>query len=373
MTNFSLQIANETHGLMFDWSSRNFTPQTVVETDSSSKLVSGIAILSILGNETLDLSYKTLAGQILPFWTNDTADARSKITLKHLLSLTSGFTTFLSESKRECDLNMDLPQYFPGNFVRSMQKEFCRTETAPDRKCETFLDCVKDTYNGLSLKYEPGTVWDYCGFNIQSAGAIAEVASGRAIQTILEDFLDAVGMKRSYFEGGAHVQLDGSLQASTEDYMTFLTKLCTGKILAPQLYDSLFDLNTDYPMEVKTFYSWIFRSFLGRYSIANWYECPIDLDEHMRPECITDDVHSCAGLSGFYPIIDHKLKYWMVIGHKGMPVFGCVNSVLLRLAIKPHIDEIITGRPHLMSLDERLELAKKQLKKFDQAMGHIRK
>lgn len=373
MVNFTVQIANETHGIMFDWSSKNFSSKKVVETDSSSKFVSGIAILSILGDETLDLSYDTKAGDILPFWSNDTADIRSRVNMKHLLSLTSGYTmSLLEDSDIKCDLHEDIPDHLPTHLIQAMQKQRCRMKSITSRKCTTFVDCVKESYRESTLMYEPGTIWDYNGFNLQTAGAVVEVATGRPIQNILAEFMKKVGMVHSRFEGGAHIQLDGSLHASTDDYMTFLTNLVTGKILSPELYDSLFNLNTDSPVEVKTLYSYIFRSFIGRYSITNWYECPFDLDNKMRPECISGQVHSCAGLSGFYPMIDHKLKYWMVIGHKGYPAIGCTNSIILRLAIKPYIDEIITGKPHAMDLNARLEKVNKDVQMFNRMLVNDR-
>ena len=93
---------------------------------SATKWVSGVMVMSVveagLGGLTLD----DLAYERLPYWTRDPANLRSRVTLRHLLSFTSGMA-----GSTACPQEMD------------------------------FATCVQDMYSRSSANFEPGSTVVY--------------------------------------------------------------------------------------------------------------------------------------------------------------------------------------------------------------------
>jgi len=59
---------------------------------SASKMVAAYTVLALV--ETKKLNLDTKVNEVLSWWTKDTKDKRSQVTVKHLLSQTDGFPTF---------------------------------------------------------------------------------------------------------------------------------------------------------------------------------------------------------------------------------------------------------------------------------------
>ena len=57
---------------------------------SLSKWPAAVMVSGLVANGTL--SFDDLASKHLPWWTTDASDSRSRVTLRHLLSFTSGWT-----------------------------------------------------------------------------------------------------------------------------------------------------------------------------------------------------------------------------------------------------------------------------------------
>ena len=63
-----------------------------------------------------------------------------------------------------------------------------------------YLDCVRELYETVDLRWEPGTVWDYHSLHLKIAGGMAVVAAGKDIRTLLDETLAELGMTSSYYD-----------------------------------------------------------------------------------------------------------------------------------------------------------------------------
>lgn len=118
-----------------------------------------------------------------PWWTRDSSDPRSRVQLKHLLSFTSGYYQLTYGASVPCFRNASMD----------------------------YLACVRELYETVELRWEPGTVWDYSSLHLKIAGGMAVAASGRSIRELLEETLAELGMTNSYYDMGQNPELAGSL------------------------------------------------------------------------------------------------------------------------------------------------------------------
>lgn len=112
---------------------------------SLSKWPAAVMISGLVADGTM--SYDDPVNKYLTYWTKDKNDVRSKITLRHLLSFTSGYK-----------------------------------KDAHTLLCESnFSECAQKLYEKSDKYVAPGTTWTYLSCHLQFAGAMAEAASGLEI------------------------------------------------------------------------------------------------------------------------------------------------------------------------------------------------
>lgn len=88
-TAFSVNVGDAS-GPLFSWNTPGFSvDNTRMQGASLSKWPSSVMISGLVADGTL--SYDDLASKHLKYWATDPADPRSAVTLRHLLSFTSGF------------------------------------------------------------------------------------------------------------------------------------------------------------------------------------------------------------------------------------------------------------------------------------------
>ena len=182
----------------------------------------------------------------LDYWTTDSNDPRSRVTLFHLLSFQSGYTFGLSKLD-SCWL----------------------------KPWSNFSTCVERLYHKFPLSAEPGTVWDYNEFHNQVAAAVLEKALGIKLQTFLSQDLRDWNMTHSRYSdhfGPGGPDVSGDLVTSAEDYEQFMVRYFGGRLVSNkgQLHSwkritcqsgcSLPSLPMVMPQ--------------GHYGIGNWWLCP---------------------------------------------------------------------------------------------------
>lgn len=267
---------------------------------SASKWVSAVTIMKQVERGLMSLSDRPQ--RFLPFWTTDPSDARSNITLQHLLSFTSGFAGQTSD---------------PACIGANME----------------LFDCARECFEEGLFLYVPGETFQYGSIHLQIAGAMAEQAAGRSFRELFEETVVAP-LQLTHFRynpsAGNNPSLAFGIIATTRDYHAFLEAYFHDRLLRTDIRQLM---EQDYTPE---------RTGLAlkgyHYSLGNWFECRMFM---WLPTCLRDNVHGSVGAFGFYPLVDRRLNYYFIIGTDAGWPGGTTSSSVLRHQIKPILDELM--------------------------------
>jgi len=287
---FTLILGNE-EGTFFEASHGDSTADTLYESASTSKWVAAAVIL----NSVLDLDLD--ASDVLPFWTNDPSDWRSRVTLRQLLSFTSG-----------------------------MQPEGALT----DAGCISlpgadFASCVETIYDEAGERSEaPGTEFVYGSHHLQVAGLMAMNIYGA--DTFAELFAEFQS-DHELFPSGAfdlpsidNPRLAGGMHWTGREFMEFLHALFVGDLLSPGFSMELFTDHTPAgAVEIVESPPWAGLGEMWHYDLGNWQECPsaaVDQAEWLAA-CGELGRHSSPGAYGAYPFIDFGQGFYGILARQG--------------------------------------------------------
>lgn len=259
--------------LVYSQTFGNFSRKKHYQIGSASKWITTTVLLSLVNDGILSLEDTTAK------WL-EWKGKKGEITIRHLMSLTSGFHI----------PPMEAPRYFydQGESLKSCTDSVCRD---------------------YELIGAPGKIASYGPAGFIIAGRIAEVATGKQWSHIFWERLgDPLGFDRENTRYDPPQQLAGSLVMSMEEYGRFLEMINNrgsyrGKrILNPELIgEQMKDQWASNTRIESSPYSVINRSF--HYGLGVWRECP-DLSD--IEACDRGLIVTCAGMFGWYPWIDMK-------------------------------------------------------------------
>ena len=176
--------------VLFEKTYGSFTPDTKVYVASAGKWVAAAVVAAVVDRTELDWNDKV--EDWLPEFRGD---SKGGITLRQLLSHTSGVRPYLPE-----------PRVDNYNSLDSAVAEILPIDTV----------------------FAPGTRFEYGGLAMQVAGRMAEVAMGEEFEELFQQLLARpIGMLHSHFvpvntDGGHAPMLGGGLCTTLSDYVRFL-------------------------------------------------------------------------------------------------------------------------------------------------------
>jgi len=310
--NFGVRIGNATHKDLFTFSKGTLTMETPVETASTSKWPVAMMFTGLVNDGTIK-SLDSLANEYVPWWTKDKRDNRSQVTLRHLLSFTSGF----------------------GDGSAGQENQ---TKTCMGNQSFGYMECAQNVYSTTKMAGKPGTVFSYNSNHLQLAGAIAVTASGLDIQTIVKKYLlEPYEMtKTKCGRGEKNPEMAVCLTTTGQDYSNFLHRTLTYQVLPKTLVDASEQDYTPFMRNAPSLY--------GLYGFGHWLEC-FDSVEGYTKTCEKAQVHCDPGAFGFYPLIDRTNGYYMEIVAFETGKFYTRSGIpeYLRLLVKPLADAILSG------------------------------
>jgi CubicO group peptidase (beta-lactamase class C family) len=222
-----------------EWNIRN-TPDVKFRIGSITKQFTSMLIMQQVAKGTIKLDAHL--SDYLPYYRKDTG---SKVTIRQLLSHTSGIPSYTDDPKFFPDVSRN---YYP---VDDFVKNFCSGD----------------------LQFEPGTKFHYDNSGFFLLGAVLEHVTGKTYETLLkENILVPLGMKDSGYDHYADIlpkrasgyqqklsgvvnapYLDmalpyaaGSLYSTVEDLYKWDQALYTDKLLPNDLKQKLFAPNLDH-------------------------------------------------------------------------------------------------------------------------------
>lgn len=300
----ALAVYDKDDHLVYAKSFGDFAPDRRVAIASASKMVAGLVIFTVIGKGQLTLDSTT--GSVLGW-----APPRDTITLRHLLSFTSGM--------------------------------------APEAACtanpNTTLAACVETIGQTATKAAPGATFEYGSTHLHVAARMAEVATGKSWATLFDEAVkQPLGLPNdvAYFTaprqsiGTTNPLIAGGLRTSMDEYAKILGAVFHrgGGVAAPA---ELFDLQTKEPFPgvaiTQSPMQTIGQPF--RYGLTAWLECPTP-----ATGCATI---SSAGAFGFTPWLDRDTGYYAILGMQLENTKGGVVSfsVSLQQEIKPLIPSLL--------------------------------
>lgn len=155
--NFAVTIGDAS-GPLFQYTHGNFTLDTLIGTASTSKWPLAMMFVGLVADGTIR-SLDAKASEYVRWWATEVGDPKSQVTLRHLLSFTSGFGTGAPGQENASDLCMD------------------SSTSGLD-----YDGCAQQVYLATNLSGTPGKTYTYNSVHLQLAGAVAMSASGLGIQ-----------------------------------------------------------------------------------------------------------------------------------------------------------------------------------------------
>mmetsp|Transcript_41206 Transcript_41206/g.96150 ORF Transcript_41206/g.96150 Transcript_41206/m.96150 type:complete len:410 (+) Transcript_41206:108-1337(+) len=287
---------------------------------SSSKFPAAIAVAGCVAEG--HLNFDTFAHQVFPWWTSDPAVPKSRVTLRNLMSFTSGFYSPDTGGNVPC-LGANASAY-------------------------TGESCAREIYDLAPFRFEPGTTWAYNSFHLQVAGAMAAYAAGISVQELLHRYLiGPLKLKATMWLGGTNPGLAGNLMTTGDDYDRIL-RAYVGNELIPEEVSK--EMEKDYLNGVQIAdSSTVLVQLLGHYSMCNYFECFPPKASSFTDQCKAANVHMDAGLFGYYPLVDRAKGTYMQIVTMKFPASQAayfaptIASMALRLITKGFVDHALLG------------------------------
>jgi len=309
---------------------------TVIPTGSTSKWPSAMMVAGLVSDGTI-ASLDDPVHKYLPYWTDAKWDKRSKVTVRHLLTFTSGFggghPGIEGNSRAARQWRADHPLEAAAGREQLLNK----TDACDVMKGDVSA-CAESIYHTVKLIGTPGQVYSYNSNHLQIAAALAVAASGLDIKAVIRKYLlEPYGMRSSYYYGQCP-DFGATLMTNGDDYERFLHGLLSYSHPSKSVIDQS---EADATPFMSNYYS-----LYGNYGFGHFLMC-FDSWGGFTDDCKEARSHMDPGAFGYIPIIDRKHGFYMQVVAAETPPTGSypLSGIpeYLAVAIKPHVEAIVSA------------------------------
>jgi hypothetical protein len=312
---------------------------------SASKFPAALAIAGAVAAG--HLAFDTHAHEVFEWWSSNASDPRNRVTLRHLLSFTSGF---------------NWPDPNAGNV--SCMNGVLSSDYTPE-------ECAREIYHKAPFQFAAGSTFDYNSFHLQIAAAMAAKAAGLSVQQLLHaNLIDKLGLRSTGWLAGQNPLMAVAAHSTPDEYDRILRAYLSNELLPESV---AVELERDYlapPYATAVSeYSVDLAAYFGHYSMCNWFECLCDepvgpptrscmsangtfppVADWLTPACRGRKIHMDIGLFGYFPLIDRAKGMYMQIAQSVIVGLddtndGCSQATNLRQLVKPHVDHALGVGP----------------------------
>ena len=294
ITNFSFLpnvsfIAGDARGRQHSFDKGSMTLQKVLPLASSSKFPAALAIADVVQNG--HLSFDTRVADVFAWW--NATDHRSNVTLRHLLTMTSGLVC--------ADVaNCGVP---------------CLNPVSPAAPLFQPEACARQIYDKGPWTSAPGAVWSYHSLHLQIAGAMAAAVTNLTLHELLDRHLiSKLGLKNTFWlppkVPNPHLAALGF--STGDDYEIILQSVLNYDGWSEAIITEMeADAYRTYPgLRPGNDVADIGLGFYGHYSMCTYFEC---VNQPWSERCERNGVHADPGAFGFWPLINRPKKYYMML------------------------------------------------------------
>ena len=311
--NAALVVGDSLNGRLFETEEgRGVSMSTVLETASLIKWVTGVVILTLVQDGVLGLGDNPQ--KYLDWWTNETEDLRSQVTIQQLLSFTSGFK---------------------GKPVSLFQTPPCISD-----ETTTIDNCAKQIYDDW-FEYEPGTTFYYGPSHHQIVASIAQAATGgKDWATIFQDQV-AIPLDMTNTEynspSTSNPRISGGAVSTGDDIEKFLLGILRNTILNSTMVELMaMDGTSDDSIVFES--TPIPEEYPFHYGASVWLECT---QPTWDTSCQERRILSGTGAFGFHAWIDRVTGVYGVLAMRRYLPGGGEVAVEAALKLRPLIDEAL--------------------------------
>eukprot|EP00039_Didymoeca_costata_P018593 m.334112 g.334112 ORF g.334112 m.334112 type:complete len:484 (+) comp17291_c0_seq1:48-1499(+) len=333
---FGLNVG-DARAIRYVYESSGFSMSTTrMEGASLSKWPSAVMLGAVVNDGKMSLDDR--ANKYLKFWATDVNDRRYNVTLRDLLSFTSGL---LLDPINKC------------------------TESPKD----DYMECIEKVYKeaGHWDWVGPGKYWTYLDSHLQFAGAMAIEATGLSIEELFKKYMyDTFNMtSTTYSPSAMNPTLALGITTTGNDIENFLKSMLMYNPVQKSVQSQLELDYTQPPIEPAG------EAWFGHYSAGHYYEClgfgtpEANAKKPLPPVCQEAHIQAGPGFYGYYPLIDRSMGaagsltyppyYFQVAVAETSALSGIPEY--LRLVAKPAADILMAGKnPANASRSELLSL-----------------
>jgi len=310
--------------------------KTQIPTGSTSKWPSAMMFAGLVNDGTIE-SLDDPVHKYVGWWTKSPQDWRSEITLRHLLTFTSGF----GGGHPGEEFNGRAARRWRAFHQDTLETgTLANASTACDSAKGEISRCAKSVYETVQLIGRPGHVYSYNSNHLQLAAGVAVAASGLTIHQVIHKYLlEPYNMSDSYYAGRCP-DFAASLVTTGADYEKFLHGLLTythpsASLILESERDATPFLSDSY-------------SLYGNYAFGHFLMC-FDSFTGFTDACADARSHFDPGAFGFMPIIDRKYGFYLnLVAAEVSPTGSYALSGIpeyLAVALKPHVEAILSQHP----------------------------
>lgn len=289
---------------------------------SASKMVSSILINKLAEEGALDLDKPV--HEYIGWWTKDSKDPRSKVTLRHLLSMTAGFGSDILGEKGEASCEMSM-----------LSQEECAKSL--------FEDWYGQVQNGMEAGWghegvavedvEPGKYFLYGEASWVIALFIAEAVSGKVWPDLFREHIGTpLGLDdgcnyKSFFGKGAVIDGGAMLSCSAKDYEKILMAYFNEELVSAKTMvdmESAFTHTIGAKLPPGNAYINPVDSKILNYGLGFWVSCT---QENCQG---SDNFVQSVGADGVIPYIDRRdseNEFWGLVFRNQGDLTGMETSM----------------------------------------------
>lgn len=167
------------------------------------------------------LTFDTKVSDVFKWWDAGPQDSRSSVTLRHLMTFTSGF----------------IEQGHAMDHSHNLMKVPCLDAGGSRWSLE---DCAKQIYTAAPHLSAPGRIFDYNSYHLQVAMAMACAASGlSARELIQQNLLEPAGMTKTWWTGKDNPPVSFGILTTGDDLDSLARSYLAYKVLPKAVIDEM--------------------------------------------------------------------------------------------------------------------------------------
>lgn len=320
---FTLMLGNA-HGIFFEHSHGASTADTIYESASTSKWVTGAVLMHLVDSTAQLASPLALESRPQAFiasWTTDAADLRSLVTLEMLLSFRSGL------------------QLLDNNFD-------CSTGLVTETSLASCVASIHAVAGQSASLLVPGQSFVYGSNHLQVAGLMA--MRQQNLDTwgaVFEAFKADTGLfATSVYDlpDRDNPRLAGGMHWTAREYVAFLGRLFGGTLLSSASAQAMFSDHTpEGVVEMTRSPTLEGLGEMWHYGLGTWLECR---SPTWQASCGSTRRFSSPGAYGAYPFIDFGAGFYGILARQGS-LQSFPEGIQVYRDLEPLIDALVDLAP----------------------------